>query len=58
MWQFVLARGVQGLGAARSSRSRWRRSPTCSRFQERGRYQGLFGAVFALSSLLGPAIGG
>jgi MFS family permease len=25
---------------------------------ERGRYQGLFGAVFALSSLLGPAIGG
>src|SRR5207237_5674871 len=26
--------------------------------QERGRYQGLFGAVFALSSLLGPAIGG
>ena len=35
---------------ARSSRSRSRSSPTCTRPQERGKYGALFGAVFGLSS--------
>jgi EmrB/QacA subfamily drug resistance transporter len=58
MWQFVLARGVQGLGAGALFPIAMATIADLFTFQERGRYQGLFGAVFALSSLLGPAIGG
>ena len=43
---------------ARCSRSRWRSSRDLFAPSERGRYQGLFGAVFGLSVLVGPAIGG
>jgi EmrB/QacA subfamily drug resistance transporter len=58
MWQFVLARGVQGLGAGALFPIAMATIADLFTLQERGRYQGLFGAVFALSSLLGPAIGG
>jgi predicted MFS family arabinose efflux permease len=58
MWQFVLARGVQGAGAGALFPIAMATIADLFTFQERGRYQGLFGAVFALSSLLGPAIGG
>ena len=43
---------------ARCSRSRSRSSRDLFAPSERGRYQGLFGAVFGLSVLIGPAIGG
>jgi len=58
MWQFVLARGVQGLGAGALFPIAMATIADLFAPHERGRYQGLFGAVFALSSLLGPAIGG
>jgi len=58
MWQFVLARGVQGAGAGALFPIAMATIADLFTFQERGRYQGLFGAVFAVSSLLGPAIGG
>lgn len=58
MWQFVLARGVQGLGAGALFPIAMAVIADLFAPSERGRYQGLFGAVFGLSSLLGPAIGG
>ncbi|TMD27936.1 MAG: MFS transporter, partial [Chloroflexi bacterium] len=58
MWQFVVARGVQGLGAGALFPIAMATIADLFAPHERGRYQGLFGAVFALSSLLGPAIGG
>ena len=59
MWQLVARARRPGPRRRRAVPGRdGRRSRTCSRRPERGRYQGLFGAVFGLSSLLGPAIGG
>jgi EmrB/QacA subfamily drug resistance transporter len=58
MWQFVLARGVQGLGAGALFPIAMAVIADLFAPSERGRYQGLFGAVFGLSSILGPAIGG
>src|SRR4029078_7180972 len=58
MWQLVAARGIQGLGAGAIFPLAIATIADLFSPSERGRYQGLFGAVFALSSLLGPAIGG
>jgi EmrB/QacA subfamily drug resistance transporter len=58
MWQLVLARGVQGLGAGALFPIAMATIADLFAPHERGKYQGLFGAVFGLSSLLGPAIGG
>ena len=58
MWQLIAAAASRASAPARCSRSRWRSSRDLFAPSERGRYQGLFGAVFGLSSLLGPAIGG
>jgi EmrB/QacA subfamily drug resistance transporter len=58
MWQLVAARGVQGLGAGALFPIALAVIADLFAPSERGRYQGLFGAVFGLSVLIGPAIGG
>src|SRR5512142_266826 len=58
MWQLVGARGFQGLGAGALFPIAMATIADLFSPSERGRYQGLFGAVFGLSSLVGPAIGG
>jgi EmrB/QacA subfamily drug resistance transporter len=58
MWQLIGARGVQGLGAGALFPIALAVIGDLFSPSERGRYQGLFGAVFGLSVLIGPAIGG
>ena len=54
----AVPRASRASARARCSRSRSRSSATCSRPAERGSYQGLFGAVFGISFIIGPALGG
>ncbi len=58
MWELVGARGVQGLGAGALFPIAMAVIGDLFAPSERGRYQGLFGAVFGLSSIVGPAVGG
>ena len=58
MWQLIAFRGIQGLGAGAIFPISLAVIGDLFSPRERGKYQGLFGAVFALASLLGPAIGG
>jgi EmrB/QacA subfamily drug resistance transporter len=58
MWQLILFRGLQGVGAGAIFPISLAVIGDLFSPRERGKYQGLFGAVFALSSLLGPALGG
>jgi EmrB/QacA subfamily drug resistance transporter len=58
MWQLIAFRGIQGLGAGAIFPISLAVVGDLFSPRERGKYQGLFGAVFALASLLGPAIGG
>jgi EmrB/QacA subfamily drug resistance transporter len=58
MWQLILFRGIQGLGAGAIFPIALAVIGDLFSPRERGKYQGLFGAVFALSSIIGPALGG
>ena len=58
MWQLILFRGIQGLGGGALFPVALAVVADLYTPQERGKYLGFFGAVFGLSSLLGPAIGG
>ncbi len=58
MWQLVLFRGIQGLGAGALFPISLAVIGDLFTPAERGKYQGLFGAVFGISFLIGPALGG
>jgi EmrB/QacA subfamily drug resistance transporter len=58
MWQFIFFRGLQGLGGGAVFPVALAVVADLYTPAERGKYLGLFGAVFGLSSLVGPAIGG
>ncbi|HEY8169571.1 MAG TPA: MDR family MFS transporter [Candidatus Limnocylindria bacterium] len=58
MWQLILFRGIQGLGAGAIFPIALAIIGDLFSPRERGKYQGLFGAVFALASIIGPALGG
>jgi EmrB/QacA subfamily drug resistance transporter len=58
MWQLVLFRGIQGLGAGALFPIALAVIGDLFTPAERGKYQGLFGLVFGVAFLLGPAIGG
>ncbi len=54
----ILARAIQGLGSAALFTSAFSIVADLYPPAERGRISGLFGAVFGLSSVLGPLVGG
>jgi EmrB/QacA subfamily drug resistance transporter len=58
MFQLILFRGIQGLGAGSLFPIALAVIGDLFTPRERGKYQGLFGAVFGLSAIIGPALGG
>ena len=58
MWWLIVFRGLQGLGGGAVFPVALAVVADLYTPAERGKYLGLFGAVFGLSSLLGPGLGG
>jgi len=58
MWELILFRGIQGLGAGALFPIALAVIGDLFTPAERGKYQGLFGAVFGIAFLVGPGLGG
>jgi EmrB/QacA subfamily drug resistance transporter len=58
MWQFILFRGLQGLGGGAVFPVALAVVADLYTPVERGKYLGFFGATFGLASVLGPFLGG
>jgi EmrB/QacA subfamily drug resistance transporter len=58
MWQLILFRGIQGIGAGSLFPVALAVIGDLFTPQERGKYQGLFGAVFGVAFIVGPLVGG
>ena len=58
MWQFIIARGLQGLGGGAVFPIAFAIIADLYPPEERAKYGALFGGVFGLSSVLGPLLGG
>ena len=58
MWQLILFRGLQGIGAGGLMTLSQTVIGDMVTPQQRGRYQGLFTGAFAVSSVTGPFLGG
>ncbi|MBI2780540.1 MAG: DHA2 family efflux MFS transporter permease subunit [Chloroflexi bacterium] len=58
MWQFILARGLQGLAGGAVFPIALAVIADLYEPEERAKYGALFGAVFGVSSVLGPILGG
>ena len=58
MTQLIIFRGIQGLGAGALFPISLAVIGDLFSPQERGKYQGLFGAVFGVAAILGPLLGG
>ncbi|SCG63552.1 MDR family MFS transporter [Micromonospora halophytica] len=58
MTQLIVTRGIQGLGAGGLMTLAFTIISDVVSPRDRGRYQGLFGAVFGVSSVAGPLVGG
>ncbi|MER2565506.1 MAG: MDR family MFS transporter [Myxococcaceae bacterium] len=57
-WQLIAFRALQGVGSASLFTSAFAVVADLFPPSERGRYSGLFGSVFGISSLVGPLLGG
>lgn len=58
MTQLILCRGIQGLGAGALTTGAFATVADLVPPAERGRYSGMFGAMFGLAGLAGPVVGG
>src|SRR5512135_169006 len=58
MWQLILFRGIQGIGAGSIFPVALAVIGDLFTPAERGKYQGFFGAVFGIAFLVGPFVGG